>query len=1049
MSNPEQILSTGIGATIGFFIGGPAGALAGAQYGLLAGSLLFPGSLPSVQGPRLEDFERLHADPGSPIPIVWGTAAVAGFRLYLGPVTEIASTEEVGGKGGPSQEVTTFTYLQTLAIGLCEGPIRGVLRIWENGTLMYDVRPQQSDESDEEYSARVEMSAVYQDSFVLYLGDDQQLPDPTIEAEQGAGHVPGFRGLAYIVFPNRELKADQGNRHPIFKIELSTVQHGSAESTIVAFTEPTISTPHEWTVPEGTTSVSVLVVGGGGGGARTAGGGGGGAGEFVYRASWPVVPGSVIPIVVGQGGGVASNGNDSSFGSLVAKGGGRGGSNSAGVPGGSGGGGSGGGNSGGATIAVNGLGSPGGDGATGSSGGRVGGGGGGAGGPGQSAGIVELNRGGNGGPGVYFGDVFGDEYGENGWFCGGGGGAGNGSILPRGEPGLGGIGGGRDGGGGPEAPIGNTGGGGGGPYAAGGTTEKQLGDSGIVIIKYTSAQAGNPDGRVTVGEIVNDICARSGLNDYQFDVSSLEEHLVRGYVISRETSGRSAIEPLRMVGHFDIVESNGRIVFPLRGRPAVATLSTDELGVHAVEEAAPSPIETNKLQDYELPRQVRLKYPAFSRDYENGEQLSPARHGTVGVNDVSIECPVVLDDDDAAQIVEVVFREAWASRHTHRFTLGPERHAVEPADPLLLPVDGRLQRVRVVNVDDSGLLLRHMNVVRDDDGSYVSIAIATTPPRPPALVELIGDTNVEFLDLPALRDEDDNAGFYLAAWRVGVGRSWAGARIHRSIDDGSTYQPVAAVAAEAIVGTVNSAPVSGDGYTWDEEAEITVTLETGELENRNDLAVLNGANAAAIGAHGRWQIIQFARAELIGENTYRLTRLLLGRRGTEHLIGTTENGDRFVLISGPGIVRMPLQTSEIGAGRLYRAVSVGRTFEDAEDESFSGQGQALECFSPVFVRGSRDGSGNLTVTWLRRDRLSQTLRDGVPVPNSESSEAYEIDVMDGDTVVRTIDSLSTAEAVYSAADQTVDFGAPQASVTVRVYQLSATVGRGQYSEATV
>ncbi len=33
-------------------------------------------------------------------------------------------------------------------------------------------------------------------------------------------------------------------------------------------------------------------------------------------------------------------------------------------------------------------------------------------------------------------------------------------------------------------------------------------------------------------------------------------------------------------------------------------------------------------------------------------------------------------------------------------------------------------------------------------------------------------------------------------------------------------------------------------------------------------------------------------------------------------------------------------------------------------------------------------------------------------------------------------------AIYTAAEQTVDFGAPQTAVTVRVYQLSATYGRG-------
>src|SRR5690606_25573363 len=125
---------------------------------------------------------------------------------------------------------------------------------------------------------------------------------------------------------------------------------------------------------------------------------------------------------------------------------------------------------------------------------------------------------------------------------------------------------------------------------------------------------------------------------------------------------------------------------------------------------------------------------------------------------------------------------------------------------------------------------------------------------------------------------------------------------------------------------------------------------------------------------GRWLIVQFARAELVADSTYKLTRLLLGRRGTEHLIGTTGPGDRFVLVSGPGVIHLGLQRAEIGQARLYRPVTLGAAFSTGTDIEFTGDGQALECFAPVSVRGARDESGNLTITWIRRDRLSQTLR---------------------------------------------------------------------------
>ncbi len=102
------------------------------------------------------------------------------------------------------------------------------------------------------------------------------------------------------------------------------------------------------------------------------------------------------------------------------------------------------------------------------------------------------------------------------------------------------------------------------------------------------------------------------------------------------------------------------------------------------------------------------------------------------------------------------------------------------------------------------------------------------------------------------------------------------------------------------------------------------------------------------------------------------------------------------------------------------------------------------------IAGERDGSNNLTVTWVRRARLYAEWADGIDVPLDEPSEAYELDVLNGGgAVVRTITSLSSATASYSAADQTTDFGAPQPSVAVNVYQISSRVGRGFPGQATV
>jgi hypothetical protein len=131
-------------------------------------------------------------------------------------------------------------------------------------------------------------------------------------------------------------------------------------------------------------------------------------------------------------------------------------------------------------------------------------------------------------------------------------------------------------------------------------------------------------------------------------------------------------------------------------------------------------------------------------------------------------------------------------------------------------------------------------------------------------------------------------------------------------------------------------------------------------------------------------------------------------------------------------------------------VTAGINISDTPVVSFTWDCQVLKLLSVVDVEGSRDLSNNLTITWIRRSRIGQetTYIDGGDPPLGEETEAYEIDVMNGSTVARTI-SATTSSATYTATDQTTNFGSPQSSLSIRIYQISAAVGRGQQRAATV
>ena len=149
----------------------------------------------NFQGPRLESFQLQTSRDGAPMPRIFGRVRLSGQVIWASHIRETSTETPVGGKGGgPTQ--TDFAYSISFAIGLCEGEIAGVDRIWANGAPLE--------------TAGVDMR--------VYRGTETQMPDPIIAATEG-GNAPAFRGTAYLVFEDFPLAA-YGNRLPQLSVEI-------------------------------------------------------------------------------------------------------------------------------------------------------------------------------------------------------------------------------------------------------------------------------------------------------------------------------------------------------------------------------------------------------------------------------------------------------------------------------------------------------------------------------------------------------------------------------------------------------------------------------------------------------------------------------------------------------------------------------------------------------------------------------------------------------------------------------------------------------------
>ncbi len=198
------IVLAAAGASVGAGFGGAVFGLSGAVIGRAVGAtlgrvidqrLLGAGSA-AVETGRVERFRLTGAGEGAPVARVWGRMRLGGQVIWASRFLEDRNVTR-SGKGSSRPSTVDYSYSVSLAIALCEGEITGIGRIWADGVEI----------GREDLALRV------------YRGSEDQLPDPRIEAVEGAGRVPAYRGIAYVVIEDLEL-GRFGNRVPQFSFEV-------------------------------------------------------------------------------------------------------------------------------------------------------------------------------------------------------------------------------------------------------------------------------------------------------------------------------------------------------------------------------------------------------------------------------------------------------------------------------------------------------------------------------------------------------------------------------------------------------------------------------------------------------------------------------------------------------------------------------------------------------------------------------------------------------------------------------------------------------------
>lgn len=555
---------------------------------------------------------------------------------------------------------------------------------------------------------------------------------------------------------------------------------------------------------------------------------------------------------------------------------------------------------------------------------------------------------------------------------------------------------------------------------------------------------------ISVAGVLEDISNRAGLNTNHVSRFGLDD-VVKGYAISKNGPAVNAILPLSIAYNFDTIQQNGDVRFKRRARAMKATIEEGQLAAREPNAQKPETVTYTNASDYKLPSEITVSFKDPEIDYQVNSQRA-FKNSTTANNKVSQEIPLVLSVDEARQAVDRLLFGAWSARKTSRFSVSDTWVRLAPGDILGLPVADQIVPYKLINAVRGNNGIIQIEARYEDPEVFNSTASGQAGQIPTNRLRNPGVTTMVAMDMPLLHDSDDGAGFY---WSVtATSRDWSGAEIQRSEDGGSTFDVMSEVRVNNTIANVIGTLPDGPTEFWDRGNTLTVQLigaPGDELESLTELEVLNGDNAAWVGpADGSGgEIIQFATATLIETGKYELTDLLRGRLGTERNTGVHSSGELFVLLTGFFTGISDFGVDDWDAERTYRPVSFYTQETDASSFTFTNTGVLSKPYSPTDPRGSRDGSNNLTITWKRRTRYVAPGIGGGETPLGEESEAYEIDILDGSgSVLRTINT-TTETATYTAAQQTTDGLTPGDFVTMDIYQISATRGRGFAKRAII
>lgn len=507
-----------------------------------------------------------------------------------------------------------------------------------------------------------------------------------------------------------------------------------------------------------------------------------------------------------------------------------------------------------------------------------------------------------------------------------------------------------------------------------------------------------------LSQMASQWCARASALTGDCDFSGLSSVDVRGWLVSgRRYQPKEVMTQTEDIYDVFYTENEGQIIGLLRSNAPTITIPETDIGWAEDDENETVPSLTTTLaNELELPRRVDVKFIDPDRDFETNTQ-GESRQITEGESQQLLEVAVTLTAKEADEIATRKLYRDYVEGDTHGFTLSWKYLYLYPGYVITTTRNGVNISMQLTEMKGGISLLECQAVtvetsLSDQNASTSGGDGFERPPVPiPAMTILC------LLDIPTRnKDADVNNGLLLyigGTPRTNTGQKWTGFAAY-IFDVG--WEKMAVGTLPATIGVISDLSIVGSNTsTIDTASYLEFDLYhddqfTPLLESVSTTDLYNGANLLSVSTPDGDILVQFQTATQVSPNKWRVTNLLHGRGGTEHLVGSYELGRRVVLIN-EAIQPVPLSAHRLNGAYDWTGVTNGQSLDDAaviQDYVWTGQSRKSLSIDANSVKGVRDTFGTLLTSFLGRARKGGGLRSNQGGAVGEETEEYRAQILD-------------------------------------------------------